>query len=56
MGLTPQRPEFNPDQQVWNHAKGQLAKLFIDSKATLKSSVLAILRSIQKQQFATRHW
>jgi transposase len=42
-------PEFNPDEQVWNHAKGRLAKLFIDSKATLKSSMLAILRSIQKQ-------
>jgi hypothetical protein len=42
-------PEFNPDEQVWNHAKGRLAKLFIDSKATLKSSVPAILRSIQKQ-------
>src|SRR5271169_2698389 len=36
-------PEFNPDEQVWNHAKGRLAKLFIDSKATLKSSMLAIL-------------
>jgi len=42
-------PEFNPDEQVWNHAKGRLAKLFIDSKATLKSSMFAILRSIQKQ-------
>src|ERR1700746_2218878 len=31
------------DEQVWNHAKGRLAKLFIDSKATLKSSMLAIL-------------
>ena len=33
---------INPDEQVWNHAKERLVKLFIDSKATLKSSVLAI--------------
>ena len=33
----------------WNRAKGPLTKLFIDNKATMKSSVLAILRSIQKQ-------
>jgi transposase len=42
-------PEFNPDEQVCNDAKGRLVKLFIDSKATLKISVLAILRSIRKQ-------
>jgi transposase len=42
-------PEFNPDEQVWNHAKARLAKLFIDSKKTMKREVLNILRSIQKQ-------
>lgn len=42
-------PEFNPDEQVWNHAKARLAKLFIDSAETMKKGVLAIMRSIQKQ-------
>jgi transposase len=42
-------PELNPDEQVWNHAKARLAKLFIDSAQTMKQSVLNIMRSIQKQ-------
>ena len=42
-------PELNPDEQVWNHAKARLAKLFIDSAQTMKQSVLSIMRSIQKQ-------
>ena len=42
-------PELNPDEQVWNHAKARLAKLFIDSAQSLKQSVLNIMRSIQKQ-------
>lgn len=42
-------PELNPDEQVWNHAKARLAKLFIDSANTMKRSVLNIMRSIQKQ-------
>jgi transposase len=42
-------PELNPDEQVWNHAKARLSKLFIDSVATMKSSVLSIMRSIQKK-------
>lgn len=41
-------PELNPDEQVWNHAKARLGKLFIDSKETMKQSVLSIMRSIQK--------
>jgi transposase len=41
-------PELNPDEQVWNHAKAPLAKLFIDSKETMKSSMLKIMRWIQK--------
>ena len=42
-------PELNPDEQVWNHAKARLAKLFIDSAQSMKQSVLNIMRSIQKQ-------
>lgn len=42
-------PELHPDEQVWNHAKARLAKLFIDSAQTMKQSVLNIMRSIQKQ-------
>lgn len=42
-------PELNPDEQVWNHAKARLGKLFIDTKETMKRGVLAILRSLQKQ-------
>jgi transposase len=40
-------PELNPDEQVWNHAKARLGKLFIDSAETMKKSVLSIMRSIQ---------
>lgn len=42
-------PQLNPDEQVWNHAKSRLAKLFIDSAQTMRRSVLNIMRSIQKQ-------
>jgi transposase len=44
-------PELNPDEQVWNHTKARLAKLFIDSAQTMKKSVLNIMRSIQKQSW-----
>lgn len=43
-------PELNPDEQVWNHAKARLAKLFVDSAESMKQSVLNIMRSIQRQQ------
>jgi transposase len=43
-------PELNPDEQVWNHAKARLAKLFIDSADTMKRSLLNIMRSLQKQR------
>jgi len=42
-------PEFNPDEQVWNHAKARLAKLPIIDKESMKQSLLSIMRSIQKQ-------
>jgi transposase len=44
-------PELNPDEQVWNHAKARLTKLFIDSAQSMKQSVLNIMRSIQKQSW-----
>jgi transposase len=42
-------PEFNPDEQVWNHAKARLAKIPVISKEGMKRSLLSILRSIQRQ-------
>lgn len=42
-------PEFNPDEQVWNHLKARLAKRPILSKSDMKRHLLSILRSIQKQ-------
>jgi transposase len=47
-------PELNPDEQVWNHAKARLAKLFIDSAQAMKQGVLNIMRSIQKQSWLIR--
>jgi hypothetical protein len=41
-------PELNHDEQVWNHAKARLAKLFIDSKETMRRGILNIMRTIQK--------
>lgn len=43
-------PEFNPDEQVWNHAKARLSKLPIINKETMKKSLLSIMRSIQKKK------
>jgi transposase len=40
-------PELNPDEQVWNHAKGRLAKLAITTRGEMSSAVRNILRSIQ---------
>lgn len=40
-------PEFNPDEQVWNHAKARLAKLFIATKDDLVREMRSIMRSIQ---------
>jgi transposase len=42
-------PEFNPDEQVWNHTKARLGKRAILSKDDMKRHLLSILRSIQKQ-------
>ena len=42
-------PELNPDEQVWNHSKGRLAKLPLLDQAAMKRSLFSILRSIQKR-------
>lgn len=41
-------PELNPDEQVWNHLKGRLGKMFIESKEQMKQEVKNILLSIQR--------
>lgn len=40
-------PELNPDEQVWNHLKRRLGKLFIESEEHMKREVKNILLSIQ---------
>jgi len=40
--------EYNPDEQVWNHAKARLGKLFITSKDELFREMRAIMQSIQR--------
>jgi transposase len=43
-------PELNPDEQVWNHAKARLSKLFINGKEDLKRNLFKIMRSIQSNK------
>jgi transposase len=40
-------PELNPDEQVWNHAKARLAKLFLATKDEFRNATHRILQSIQ---------
>lgn len=47
-------PELNPDEQVWNHAKSRLGKLFVASKEEMKSALLGIMRSIQRTKHLVR--
>ena len=42
-------PELNPDEQVWNHLKGRLGKLFIESKEQMKQATKRILLSLQRR-------
>lgn len=46
--LPPYCPELNPDEQVWNHAKRRLGKLFVLTKDAMKEALFSIMRSIQK--------
>ena len=41
-------PELNPDEQVWNHAKARLSKLFIDCKETMRNSLHTIMTDIKQ--------
>ena len=41
-------PELNPDEQVWNHAKARLAKLFVATKDEFKAALSSIPLSIQR--------
>jgi len=41
-------PELNPDEQVWNHLKKRLGKLFLQTKQQMQQEVHAILHSIQR--------
>lgn len=41
-------PEFNPDEQVWNHTKARLGQRSILSKDDMQRHLMSILRSIQK--------
>jgi transposase len=41
-------PELNPDEQVWNHLKRRLGKLFLESKAQMKQATRRILLSLQR--------
>jgi transposase len=41
-------PDLNPDEQVWNHAKARLAKLFVTTKEEFKAALFSIMLSIQR--------
>jgi transposase len=41
-------PELNPDEQVWNHLKRRLGKMFLESKEQMRQQVKNILLSIQR--------
>lgn len=47
-------PELNPDEQVWNHAKRRLGKLFVITKEEMKSALTSIMRSIQRTKSLIR--
>jgi len=47
-------PELNPDEQVWNHAKRRLGKLFVVTKDEMKAALTSIMHSIQKTKSLVR--
>jgi len=47
-------PELNPDEQVWNHAKARLAKLFLATKEEFKAAAHRVLLSIQRTKSLVR--
>lgn len=40
-------PELNPDEQVWNHAKNRLGKLFVSTKQEMADAINSIMQSIE---------
>jgi transposase len=47
-------PEYNPDEQVWNHAKARIAKMFITTKDELVREMRSVMRSIQRSKDLVR--
>jgi transposase len=47
-------PELNPDEQVWNHLKRRLGKMFLESKEHLKDQVRNTMLSIQRSASLVR--
>lgn len=45
--LPPYSPELNPDEQVWNHTKARIGKIFVETKEHLLEQVRNALKSIQ---------
>lgn len=45
--LPPYSPELNPDEQVWNHAKAKLGKLFIYTRTALREAVENVMYALQ---------
>lgn len=46
--LPPYSPQLNPDEQVWNHVKRQVAKRLPQNKEDLKEMLLSALHRLQK--------
>src|SRR5215472_3102889 len=47
-------PDLNPDEQVWNHAKARLSKLFVATKEEFKAALFSIMFSIQRTRELVR--
>ena len=41
-------PDLNPDEQVWNHAKARLGKLFVATKEEFKTALFSSMFSLQR--------
>lgn len=47
-------PHLNPDEQVGNHAKARLGKLFVATKEEFKAALFGIMLSIQRTRELVR--
>ena len=41
-------PELNPAEQVWNHAKNRLARLFVRTKEEINHAIRSIMCSFRQ--------